>query len=123
MDYMQMEHRLRQLASEASALFERADAEGRALTPSERQEAEEKVARFKDLQARQQAFDVAGSIGSPELAHSDPGRAFVQSEGYKAIQDPATRGQRWSTGAIPVGDLHAKGTLLEGAGAPGAGSG
>jgi hypothetical protein len=33
------------------------------------------------------------------VARSDAGRAFVQSEGYKRIADPATRGQRWSTGS------------------------
>lgn len=134
MNTQQTQARLQQLASEASALFDKADAEGRPLRPEEREEAEEKVARFKDLQARQQAFSVAERIGTPggseiiggdgrPLAISDAGKAFVQSEGYKKIADPATRGQRWSTGAIPVGSLQAKGTLLEGAGAPGAGSG
>lgn len=134
MNTQQAQARLQQRAAEASALFDKADAEGRQLTPDEREEAEEKVARFKDLQARQQVFGVAERIGTPgmggltggdgrPLASSDPGRAFVESEGYKAISDPATRGQKWSTGAIPVGSLQAKGTLLEGAGAPGAGSG
>ena len=128
MNTHQTQSRLQQLASEASALFDRADAEGRALTPREREEAEEKVRRFKDLQARQQAFSVAERIGAPGdassgLAFTEAGKAFVESEGYKAIADPATRGQRWSTGAIPVGSLAMKGTLLEGAGAPGAGTG
>jgi HK97 family phage major capsid protein len=133
MNTQQTQARLQQLASEASALFDRADAEGRQLTPWEREEAAEKVARFKDLQSKQQVFDVAGRIGAPgsdlmggdgrPLAHSDAGRAFVQSEGYKAIADPQTRSQRWSTGAIPVGSFQTKGTLLEGAGAPGAGTG
>jgi len=125
---------MQQLAGEAAALFDRADAEGRQLTPAEREEAEEKVARFKDLRSRTQAFSVAERIGTPGngdltggdgrlLGSSDAGRAFVESEGYKRIADPATRGQRWSTGAIPVGSLQAKGMLLEGAGAPGAGTG
>jgi HK97 family phage major capsid protein len=134
MNSQQAQHRLQQLAAEASAIFDKADAEGRQLMPEEREEAEEKVARFKDLQARQQVFGVAERIGTPgvggltggdgrPLASSDAGLAFVESEGYKAISDPETRGQKWSTGAIPIGSLHAKGTLLEGAGAPGAGSG
>src|SRR5262245_45834271 len=104
MNTQQTQARLQQLASEASALFDRADAEGRALSPDEREEAEEKVARFKDLQARQQAFEVASKIGTPDgrseitggdgrpLSHPDAGRAFIESEGYKAIADPATRG-------------------------------
>jgi hypothetical protein len=33
------------------------------------------------------------------VARSDAGRAFVQSEGYKRIADPATRGQQWSRGS------------------------
>ncbi len=134
MNQKQTQARMQQLAGEAAALFDRADAEGRQLTPAEREEAEEKVARLKDLRAKQQAFDAAERIGTPggggltggdgrPLAHADAGRAFVESEGYKAIADPATRGQRWSTGAIPVGSLQAKGTLLEGAGAPGTGTG
>jgi hypothetical protein len=134
MNQQQTQSRLQQLASEASALFDKADAEGRELTPWERAEAEEKVRRFKDLQSKEQIYGVAGQIGIPgmagltggdgrPLAPTDAGRAFVESEGYKAIADPATRGERWSTGAIPVGSLQAKGTLLEGAGAPGAGTG
>jgi HK97 family phage major capsid protein len=134
MNQQQTQSRLQQLASEASALFDKADAEGRELTPWERAEAEEKVRRFKDLQSKEQILGIASQIGTPRLpgltrgdgrplAHSDAGRAFVESEGYKNIVDPATRGQRWSTGAVPVGSLQAKGTLLEGAGAPGAGTG
>ena len=53
----------------------------------------------------------------------DPGTAFIQSAGFKAISDPETRGQKFTTGAVPVGALHTKGTLLEGAGAPGSGTG
>jgi HK97 family phage major capsid protein len=117
---------LQQLASEASALFDKADAEGRQLTPAEREEAQEKVARFKDLQARQQAFDVAGQIGNPDSEAwtfgGDAGKAFTASAGYKAIRDPAMRGQTFTSGAVEV-PLMTKGTLLEGPGAPGTGTG
>jgi hypothetical protein len=116
MNQQQTQARLQQLASEASALFDKADAEGRVLTPEEREEATEKVRRFKDLDARLKAFSVAEQIGTPggsgltggegrPLAHPDAGKAFIESEGYKKIADPATRGQRWSTGAIPVGSF------------------
>jgi HK97 family phage major capsid protein len=122
MNSQQTEARMRQLAGEAAALFDMADAEQRALSPGERAVAEGKMARLRDLRAKAQAFDVAGRIGVPG-AGGDAGRAFVESEGYKAISNPETRGQKWSIGAIPVGSLQAKGTLLEGAGAPGTGTG
>lgn len=51
------------------------------------------------------------------------GEQFVESEGYKKAMDLASRGgipRDFTTGEIPL-DL--KGTLLEGAGAPGAGTG
>lgn len=136
MNQQHAQARPQQLASEASALFDKADAEGRALLPEEREEAEEKVARFKDLQARQQAFSVAERIGTPGGSEitggggpgpgwvfgGDAGKAFVASEGYKAIRDPAMRGQTFSSGAVEV-PLLTKGTFLEGAGAPGTGTG
>jgi hypothetical protein len=56
---------------------------------------------------------------------ADPGSAFVASQGYKAIRDSSARGQTWTTGLIDVGSvtLDAKGTLLEGSGSPGSGTG
>jgi HK97 family phage major capsid protein len=50
---------------------------------------------------------------------------FVKSQGWKSVADPASRGQQWSTGPVEVSKvaLSMKGTLLEGAGAPGAGTG
>ena len=52
-----------------------------------------------------------------------PGEAFIQSDGYKAIRNPEGRGEKWSTGKIEIGAVQTKGTLLEGAGAPGSGTG
>jgi hypothetical protein len=69
-----------------------------------------------------QITDVAGRIGggvtngdSTGFAlQGDPGEAFVKSEGYRKIADPATRGQRWSTGAVPLPNWSTKaGTVLE----------
>jgi hypothetical protein len=55
----------------------------------------------------------------------DPGARFVGSQGFKAISRADLRGQTWSSGPIEVGNpsFSMKGTLLEGAGAPGSGSG
>ena len=56
-----------------------------------------------------------------------PGDVFVASKGYQQIQDPAGRGQQWSTGPVEVakGMPHTllKGTLLETAGGAGPGGG
>jgi hypothetical protein len=126
MDTTQTEARMRQLAGEASALFDKADAEGRPLTPDEREEAEDKMRRFKDLRSRQQAFEVASQLGAPDSEGwtfgGDAGKAFTASQGYKAIRDPAMRGQTFTSGAVEV-PLMTKGTLLEGPGAPGTGTG
>jgi HK97 family phage major capsid protein len=52
-----------------------------------------------------------------------PGDVFVRSAGWKAVADPGSRGQQWSTGLVEVSPLMMKGTLLEGSGSPGSGSG
>ena len=46
---------------------------------------------------------------------SGPGDQFIASKGYRAIADPGTRPQSWSTGAVEVSSFGMKaGTLLEG---------
>jgi Phage capsid family len=96
MNEEQTQARLRELANEAAAIFDRADAEGRELTADERTEAEHKMARAKDLQAKVQLTDVAGRIGGNATngdstgfaLQGDPGEAFVQSPGA-VIMHPA----------------------------------
>lgn len=78
------------------------------------------------LTAEQAAFFATGrATAAPGLT---PGDLFVNSDAYKAIQDPQRRSQNWSTGPVTISGpgafaLEAKGTLLEGTGAPGSGSG
>jgi hypothetical protein len=115
--------------------YREAEREGRDLTPEEQAEIEQAVdasSRERSRAAFTKALGGDGPIdevGGELGVARDPGALFVQAAGYKQVQDPATRGQQWSTGAIEVGSLgrrmpfEAKGTLLEGAGAPGAGSG
>jgi hypothetical protein len=92
MNQKQTEARLQQLAFEASAIYDGATAEGRELTPAEREQAAAKVRQYKDLQARQAVLGVAGQIGTPgitgttggdgrPLAPTDAGRAFVSEDG------------------------------------------
>jgi HK97 family phage major capsid protein len=63
------------------------------------------------------------------VAAQRSGRPVRSSGRLQKIQDPSSRPQTFSIGAIDIGQpgrrmpLEAKGTLLEGAGAPGAGSG
>jgi HK97 family phage major capsid protein len=114
--------------------IDRIEAEGRDPTASEYAQIDELID-----QARTQAeFDrkmheVGVEIGAPPASFDfaplalDPGSRFVNSEGFKAVQDPARRSQSWSTGLIeitgPPQHWQTKGTLLEGSSSPGSGSG
>jgi Phage capsid family len=124
MNEEQTQARLRELANEAAAIFDRADAEGRELTADERTEAEHKMARAKDLQAKVQLTDVAGRIGGNATngdstgfaLQGDPGEAFVQSPGA-VIMHPAnwlaSRMLRDGTGGT-VGQFYGGGSLHRG---------
>jgi hypothetical protein len=113
--------------------FEAADRQGRALTGDERLHVEGLLRRGKELHANaSQWADIGQAFGSGPVHAKDPsgsrtsgltmGEQFVSSEGYKAIRH--SRGESWTTGLIEVGPaLNAKGTLLEGVGSPGSGSG
>ena len=72
MNQKQTPARLQQLAGEAAALFDKAAAENRELTPAEREEAERKVAQFRDLRSKEQILDVAGRIGAPGISDVTP---------------------------------------------------
>jgi HK97 family phage major capsid protein len=123
------------LVAEISEIWAKADQEGRPATPAERGQVAKRLDEIKAIRERSDldaamariegngTSEIRSGDGSGPPIASDAGRAFVESDGFKSIQDPTTRGQRWSTGAIPVGSFQTKGTLLEGAGAPGAGSG
>ena len=118
----------------AKAIHRGAELENRDPTPEEYGRIEELLAKSRQARHaeeavhgiarryRRQRITRAGD-GSRPFFGGDPGAAFVASEGYKRIQDPATRGQRFSTGAVKVPDFRTKGTLLEGTGAPGTGTG
>jgi HK97 family phage major capsid protein len=117
-------------AKQARNILIKAGTENREANPEELAEVDELL--FKSAQARQsegvRPTDPTAPVlndpqAQPWARGIDPGTQFIQSDGYKAISNPETRGQKWSTGAIPVGALHTKGTLLEGAGAPGTGTG
>src|SRR5215212_10702846 len=124
------------LAEEAKAIFEAADEANRVLSSDERRYVEDLLERAKQHgEAERKIKAIGEQLGSPSSvfpAGSDvstggltPGERFVQSGGYKAVL--RDRGERWSTGMVDVGPsevaLGMKGTLLEGTGAPGSGTG
>ncbi|MEK6250664.1 MAG: phage major capsid protein [Actinomycetota bacterium] len=100
-------------------VFDRADEEGRALSYQERQRVEgflKRAKAAKDVDDRVREID--GDLGESGRgvggnAFGGPGDLFVKSEGFKSIQDPDSRSQSWSTGAVDVGFLSKAGTLLE----------
>jgi len=124
------------IADEIEAMWGAAEAEGRDLTAGERSKMEELVtAAGSQHGIEQQIKDLGAAIGGPVLSRMNgdsataawgggPGDVFVQSKGWKAIEDPGTRPQAWSTGAVEVGSFERfqggsyqmkAGTLLESA--------
>ena len=119
-------------AYEAKSIYETAEDAGRDLTPDERVRVGDLLETAKvDRELEQKMAQLGRQLGVPELvpdapfalASLSPGERFTRSEGYKAIK--SGRGENWSSGLIEVGRiaLEAKGTLLEGAGSPGSGTG
>ena len=100
---------------------ERADNEDRELTDQERSTAEALLARAKQakhLQDQLEEIDggvhVRREIDGPTHG-TGPGDQFIESKGYRSIQDPSARGQAFSTGPVQVSDgpfLETKGTVL-----------
>jgi HK97 family phage major capsid protein len=110
----------------AQALAHEIKAEGREATPKELATLEqaadlaERVVIDEQIKSFGEAIGPAQNQVSANWAGGDPGSQFIASEGYKRIKDASSRGQQWTTGSIP---LEMKGTLLEGSGAPGSGTG
>jgi HK97 family phage major capsid protein len=121
------------LADEIESIWNAADAAGRDLSPDERSHMKGLVDAAGAQHEIEKKIREIGGGGMPSFAATDPnanwtgggpGDVFVRSAGWKSVADPAGRASRWSTGLIEVGPpmLH-KGTLLEGSGSPGSGSG
>jgi HK97 family phage major capsid protein len=120
------------LATEAKAIFEAADKQGRALTGEERLHVQDLVARAEEHADCEKSFreidrKLGGGVnnvfaGGGQPSGASPGEMFTMSEGYRSIKSAGSRGQSWTSGLVDVG-YSMKGTLLEGAGSPGSGSG
>lgn len=138
-----LEQEMTRYSSEIKDIWKKAEEEDRETSPEERGEVEERLKSIETLKDQKEEVEaaikveaevdsVSRSLGKADSAiHTDPkvvhepprfktiGEQFVESEGFKAN---VTQGSRFSTGAVSVG-VQTKGTLLEGAGSPGAGSG
>jgi len=121
------------LVDEYQAIYDRADRAGRDLTSNERQRV---ASLIEDALTQKNIEEFELKLGTTDRSGfadpranfaggDDPGARFIASQGFKAIsRADLRRGQTWSSGPIDVGDpLMLKGTLLEGSGAPGSGSG
>jgi hypothetical protein len=124
------------LAQEAQAMFARADAEGRVLDQDEREYVDTLLTRAEergDAERRLKATGLFGDGTGPLMSAGDyaagaamtPGEIFTSSDAYKSLFGPGGgRGEKWSIPPIEIaGHWQTKGTLLEGSGAPGSGSG
>jgi HK97 family phage major capsid protein len=115
------------LAQEVQQMFESAEQQGRSLTPEERTYAEGLLEEAQQLGGLEKQLDAVGrAIGAPfgnntgngkamftPFDAGGPGDMFVASPQWKAIADPSSRGQSWTTGPVDVGMLTKAGTLLE----------
>src|SRR5262245_41907680 len=113
-----MNQRMEALMTEGQGLIDTARLEGRTRTPEEEHRLVDVMAEMKQLRGTQAEVDgfLHGAEKIEELSPSGPvgsGRLgdFIHSEGYKKIQSSSSRGQTWSSGAVPIAT---KGTLLEG---------
>lgn len=122
------------LADAIEDMWQRAEREGRDLTAAERNTMQELVDAAKSqhqIEQKMREIGGGGAFATPTDPNSSfaggvtPGERFTASAGYKAIKDPGSRGQSWTTGPVDVGNpgYLMKGTLLEGSGTPGSGTG
>jgi hypothetical protein len=138
----------------ASAILDHAASQGRSTTQSEHDRIETLLAEAEQAAASDRRLEgvLKGSPSVPGVGLSfilgtgggsvfmggganagvpfgqGPGDVFVNSDGFKAIMDPARRSDRWSSGLVevtgpPTAYAQTKGTLMEGSGSPGSGSG
>ena len=107
--------------TKAYELIDAEELRGGAMTDGERREVE-------DLLAKARVDNIGRQLGAPGWSAgatgygATPGEMFVQSEQFKKLSDPSSRGQQWTTGAVPVGSpWQTKGTLMETGGYGGGG--
>jgi HK97 family phage major capsid protein len=118
------QERVEALVSEAKSIIDKAALENRGRTADEDFEVARLTKQIKDLRTGASIDEIGRRIGVTGSTYNGPvglgdraGDAFVKSEQYRKIADPANRSSRWSSGPVEV-----KATLLEGQlGSPGTG--
>jgi HK97 family phage major capsid protein len=107
----------------AQALAHEIKAERRDATPTElallEQAAElaERVVIDERIKSFGEAIGPAqNQVGAAWNESGDPGSKFIASEGYKRIRTAEGRGQQWTSGAVDVGPVGYKATMVEGVG-------
>jgi HK97 family phage major capsid protein len=130
MPIMDKREQAREIVGEVQAIIAAADRQGRELSGHERTAIDEKLSKAARLRTEaavsEDVMEFGERMGAPSLAGGGggAGAAFVNSAGYKRIQDPGARTQSFSSGLVEVAvPFQAKGTLLEGSGSPGSGTG
>jgi HK97 family phage major capsid protein len=121
--------KLDELLGEIKSIWSAVDADGRGATIGEKGQVERLLKAVDQEKMNERVKSVLGGgavdrsgPGGMGFQSVSPGEAFVMSDGYKAVQSAEARGQSWSSGVVDV-SYGTKGTLLEGAGSPGAGTG
>jgi HK97 family phage major capsid protein len=112
--------------AQVDELLDRASAENRELTETEKARYDSLIAQGKQVKkAEEDMTELGRQLGTSHSAFTDanasfgagagPGDRFIKSAEYLKVKDAGSRGQTWSTGPIQVSDvaLSAKGTLLE----------
>jgi HK97 family phage major capsid protein len=140
-----LEQEMARYSSEIKDIWKKADEDDRETSPEERGEVEERLKAIETLKEQkaeaeaaikveEQVSEVSRGLGNTKSVISSTdarvinespraksmGELFITSDAFKSIQVGST----FSTGAVEVASgWGAKGTLLEGSGAPGSGSG
>jgi HK97 family phage major capsid protein len=109
----------------AQGILKGAQSQGRGLTKDEHKLVESLYEKAERTHVAHQVDEFGKALGgspdvSPHTGGTGLGDAFIRSPQYKNIQH--SRGRNWSTGPVEA-PYAMKGTLLEGAGAPGSGTG
>jgi HK97 family phage major capsid protein len=127
--------KLDDLVGEIKSIWDGADAEGREATRGECAQVDRLLKAVEKEKMNEKvkavlgggAVDRSGPGMSAGFQSMSPGEAFVQSANYKSIVDRANRPnhRQWSSGEVDTGawGFGLKGTLTEGAGNPGSGTG
>lgn len=128
---------IKPILADVMGMFALAESQGREPNPHEREAIKAKLDEIERIKTSTPHFGAGHSIETDDMGRFlgpagasmstslDPGAVFTASEGYKRIKNAENRAQAWTSGLVEVGSagLSMKGTILEGVGSPGNGTG